>query len=85
MYDRKIKPKYFIGQFSLSLIPLMPWIADVETALEDVRPSRDYEDSVNLKKLGKSESAWAHASFGEDHILRNKNYFAAASSTSELQ
>ncbi|CDI81794.1 C2 domain-containing protein, putative [Eimeria acervulina] len=52
VYDRKIKPKYFIGQFSLSLIPLMPWIADVETALEDVRPSRDYEDSVNLKKLG---------------------------------
>ncbi|CDJ42504.1 C2 domain-containing protein, putative [Eimeria tenella] len=52
VYDRKVKPKYFIGQFTLSLIPLMPWIADVEAALDDVRPSRDYEDSIDLKKIG---------------------------------
>ncbi|KAL8453904.1 hypothetical protein Emed_000615 [Eimeria media] len=52
VYDRKVKPKYFIGQFTLSLIPLLPWIVDVDTALEDVHPSRDYEDSIDLKKLG---------------------------------
>lgn len=69
MYDRKIKPKYFIGQFSLSLIPLIPWIADVETALDDVRPSRDYEDSVNLKKLGASQCACNSENFEMQHIL----------------
>ena len=52
VYDRRIKPKYFIGQFTLALIPLLPWVADIETALEDVQPARDYEDSIDLKKIG---------------------------------
>lgn len=52
IYDRRVKPKYFIGQYTLPLIPLLPWISDFETALEDVSPSLDYEDSIDLKKLG---------------------------------
>lgn len=37
----------------MSLIPLIPWVSDVEAALEDVKSLRDYEDSIDLKKLGK--------------------------------
>lgn len=52
VYDRRVKPKYFIGQFTLSLIPLLPWVSDVEAALEDIQPAKDYEDSIDLKKIG---------------------------------
>ncbi|OEH76777.1 c2 domain-containing protein [Cyclospora cayetanensis] len=52
VYDRKAKPKYFIGQYTLHLIPLIPWVTDVPTALEDIQPAKDYEDSIDLKKIG---------------------------------
>lgn len=58
VYDRKVKPKYFIGQFTLSLIPLIPWVTDVATALEDVKPAKDYEDSIDLKKIGQRTAAF---------------------------
>ncbi|PFH33328.1 putative heat shock protein DNAJ pfj4 [Besnoitia besnoiti] len=52
VYDRKQKPKYFIGEFSMSLVPLMPWVLDQQSAMEAVAPLNDFTDTVDLKHLG---------------------------------
>nr|CEL66850.1 TPA: heat shock protein DNAJ pfj4, putative [Neospora caninum Liverpool] len=52
VYDRKQKPKYFIGEYSMSLVPLMPWVLDQQGAIEAVAPLNDFTDTVDLKHIG---------------------------------
>ncbi|EPR62810.1 putative heat shock protein DNAJ pfj4 [Toxoplasma gondii TgCatPRC2] len=52
VYDRKQKPKYFIGEYSMSLVPLIPWVLDQQSAIEAVSPVNDFTDTVDLKHLG---------------------------------
>lgn len=52
VFDRRIKSKYFVGDLTLDLLSILPWVSDVDAALGLTVAHKDFIESINLKKLG---------------------------------
>eukprot|EP00382_Lankesteria_abbotti_P000584 CAMPEP_0113854392 /NCGR_PEP_ID=MMETSP0372-20130328/7288_1 /TAXON_ID=340204 /ORGANISM="Lankesteria abbotti" /LENGTH=1178 /DNA_ID=CAMNT_0000827543 /DNA_START=553 /DNA_END=4087 /DNA_ORIENTATION=- /assembly_acc=CAM_ASM_000359 len=52
VFDKKIKPKYLIGESTIQLLPLLPWVKDVKSATELVVAQDDFSQTINIKAIG---------------------------------
>lgn len=52
MYESRKKARSLIGESSVSLAPLLPWVADSEAAAAAVAAQDDLLDRVDLKRVG---------------------------------
>lgn len=52
VFDRRVKSKYFIGNFDQDLLPTLPWITDLTVALGATDAREDFVETINLRKLG---------------------------------
>ncbi|GAW82530.1 ferlin [Plasmodium gonderi] len=51
VYNKKIKEKYFIGETSISLVPYLPWIKDIDKVLYYLKAHDDYSETIDIENV----------------------------------